>query len=83
MEIKHYAKSSLVCWSNSKTHSELLASAALDPDPDNLYHLDLLHLDLQDRSQALQVVGNGYTNIPFRCVAWDVYGEKNSISAMM
>jgi hypothetical protein len=75
MEIKEYGKQGLIAWSNSKSHSELLASASLQEEQ-GLYNIDILSLDLQERSRKINVVGNGYTDSPFRCLAWDNFGEK-------
>lgn len=46
MKIKHYDRQGVVAWSNSKSHSELLASASFQEDQ-GLYQLDILSLDLQ------------------------------------
>jgi hypothetical protein len=46
MLIKQFDKQGVVAWSNSKVHSELLASASFQED-NGLYHLDILSLDLQ------------------------------------
>jgi hypothetical protein len=46
MQIKQYDKQGTIAWSNSKAHSELLASASFQEDK-GLYHLDILSLDLQ------------------------------------
>jgi len=73
MQIKQFDKPGFIAWSNSKLHSELLASAGFQED-DGLYYLDILSLDLQERSKKLNVVGSGYSDSPFRCVAWDSYG---------
>lgn len=78
MEIKYYEKRGLISWSNSKNHSELLANAALDVDANGLYNLDILSLDLQERGKKINVVGSAYTDNAFRCIAWDVFGEKDS-----
>ena len=77
MEIKHYDKPGYIAWSNSKNHSELLASAGMNEE-NGFYHLDILSLDLQERSKEINLVGSGHSNVPFRCVAWDNYGEKES-----
>jgi protein transport protein SEC31 len=79
MKIKHYDRQGVVAWSNSKAHSELLASASFQED-EGLYHLDILSLDLQERSKHLNVIGNGYSDSAFRCVAWDNFGEKDAFS---
>ena len=73
MELKNYHKPGYLAWSNSKTHSELLASASLN-DENGLYSLDILEIDLQERSKKINVVGSAYTDMPFRCIAWDNYG---------
>ena len=73
MEIKYYDKPGYIAWSNSKNHSELLASAALNDD-NGLYSLDILELDLQERNKKIKVVGTAYTETPFRCIAWDNFG---------
>lgn len=81
MEIKHYDKPGYLAWSNSKNHSELLASASFN-DNNGFYELDILEIDLQERSKKINVVGTGYTDTPFRCIAWDNFGEKESISSL-
>lgn len=75
MEIKHFDKPGYLAWSNSKNHSELLASASF-ADTNGFYSLDILEIDLQERSKKINVIGTGYTDTPFRCVAWDNFGEK-------
>jgi hypothetical protein len=75
MQIKQYDKQGVVAWSNSKVHSELLASASFQEE-NELYNLDILSLDLQERSKKINVIGNGYADSPFRCIAWDNFGEK-------
>ncbi len=75
MQIKQYDKQGAVAWSNSKVHSELLASASFQEEND-VFNLDILSLDLQDRSKKLNVIGNGYADSAFRCIAWDNFGEK-------
>ena len=78
MEVKSYNHQSIAEWSNSKNHSDLLACAQLNPDSQNMYNLDILSLDLSDRSKKLNVIGNAFYNVPFRCIAWDTYGEKEN-----
>lgn len=46
MQIKQFDKRGIIAWSNSKVHSELLASAAIQED-NGFYSLDILSLDLQ------------------------------------
>lgn len=77
MQIKEFGKQGLVSWSNSKAHSELLASAGLQEE-NGLYHIDILSLDLQERSKKINIIGSGYTDNAFRCLAWDNFGEKES-----
>jgi hypothetical protein len=79
MKIKHYDRQGVVAWSNSKSHSELLASASFQEDQ-GLYQLDILSLDLQERSKNLNVIGSGYSDAAFRCLAWDNFGEKDNFS---
>lgn len=43
-----------------------------------MYNLDILSLDLSDRSKNLNVMGNAFYNVPFRCIAWDTFGEKEN-----
>ena len=77
MLLKHYNHSGIVTWSNSKSNSHLLASAPLPEREEGPFTLDILALDLSEKNKELAVVGS--TNSPnrFRCLAWDVYGEKN------
>ena len=75
MEIKYFDKPGYIAWSNSKNHSELIASASIYEE-EGLYALNILELDLQERAKKINVIGSGYTNTPFRCVAWDTFGEK-------
>ncbi len=74
MEIKSYNHQAITEWSNSKNYSELLACSQINPDSNNLYNLDILSLDLSDRSKNLNVIGNAFYNVPFRCLAWDNFG---------
>lgn len=75
MEIKYFDKPGYIAWSNSKNHSELLASASIYEE-EGFYSLNILELDLQERAKKINVIGSGYTNTAFRCVAWDTFGEK-------
>ena len=75
MELKNFHKPGYLAWSNSKNHSELLASASLN-EQNGLYSLDILEIDMQDRAKKLNPIGSAYTEVPFRCIAWDNYGEK-------
>jgi hypothetical protein len=43
-----------------------------------MYNLDILSLDLSDRSKNLNTMGNAFYNVPFRCLAWDTFGEKEN-----
>ena len=73
--IKEHSRPGIMAWSNSKLCSELLINANYNQD-NGLYPLEILSLDLQDRSKKLNVLGCGYSDSPFRCVAWDCFGEK-------
>ena len=75
MELKYHPQPGYLAWSNSKNHSELLASASLN-EQNGLYTLDILEVDLQERNKKINVIGSAYTDTPFRCVAWDNFGEK-------
>ena len=44
-----------------------------------MYNMDILSLDLTDRSQNLTTVGNAFYNVPFRSLAWDNYGENDNL----
>ena len=79
MELKYHPQPGYLAWSNSKNHSELLASASLN-EQHGLYSLDILEVDLQDRNKKLNVIGSAYTDTPFRCIAWDNFGEKEGTS---
>jgi hypothetical protein len=56
----------------------LLACAQVDKDENDLFNLEILSLDLSDRSKNLNVVGNAFYNVSFRCLAWDTFGEKEN-----
>ena len=78
MELKQYNKQGIVSvWSNSKVHNELLACSSPNPDNENLYDLEIMSVDLADRSKDLNFVGKASYNVPFRSLAWDTFGEKD------
>ena len=75
MELKQYNKQGIVAvWSNSKVHSELLACSSPNPTNDSLFDLEILSIDLADRSKELNFVGKATYNVPFRCLAWETFG---------
>jgi hypothetical protein len=51
MLLKHYNHSGIVTWSNSKANSHLLAHAALPETEEGPYNLDILALDLTEKSK--------------------------------
>ena len=79
MEIKSYKKPGLVNWSNSKAHSELLCCTPFDPNDSNLFAIDILSIDIADRSKKLELLGSCFSPRPFRCIAWDTFGEKENV----
>lgn len=76
MLLKSYNKLGATCWSNSKTNNHLLACASVHPNASSSYDLDILSLDVVDKSKELPVIGSTSHSIPFRCIAWDCFGEK-------
>ena len=36
-----------------------------------------MSIDLADRSKDLNLLGKSTYNVPFRCLAWDTFGEKD------
>ena len=78
MELKKYNKQGIVSvWSNSKVHNELLACSSPNPLNENLYDLEIMSVDLADRSKDLNFMGKASYNVPFRSLAWDTFGEKD------
>lgn len=77
MLLKSYQRPGPTCWSNSKNNSHLLASASLQPNAQGNYDLSILSLDVLEKSKGLPVVGSASYKQPFRCIAWDTWGEKD------
>lgn len=79
MELKHYSRDNCVTvWSNSKNHGELLACASANPHNSNLADLEILSVDLADPAKNLLVEGKSTYNVPYRCLAWGTFGEKEA-----
>lgn len=78
MLLKSFRKNGVVCWSNSKNNGHLLACAGVQPNAFGRYDLDLLSLDIVDKSKELPIVGTTSYDRPFRSLAWDCYGEKDN-----
>ena len=76
MLLKTFNKVGVTCWSNSKNNSHLMACAAVHPNSRGTYDLDLLSLDVVEKSRELPIIGTTSYNQPFRCIAWDCFGEK-------
>lgn len=78
MDLKTYKREGIVsAWSNSKVHSELLVCSAPMSHDDTLHDLEIMSVDLADRSKNLTSIGKAYYDTPFRCLAWDTFGEKD------
>lgn len=77
MELKNYQREGIIStWSNSKSHAEFLACASHNTSSD-LYDVDILSVDLTERSKNLNVVGSVQYGSQFECLAWDCFGEKD------
>jgi hypothetical protein len=76
MLLKSHNKVGVTCWSNSKSNNHLLACAGLEPNASNLFDLEILSLDVVDKSKELPAIGSTSHSQPFRCIAWDCFGEK-------
>jgi hypothetical protein len=76
MLLKTHNKSGIVCWSNSKNNNHLLASSSLTSPEANDSVLEILSLDVSEKSKELNIVGSASYDNSFRCLAWDNYGEK-------
>ena len=77
MLLKHYDRSGIVTWSNSKTNSHLLACAPTPQLEEGPFELEILALDLAEKSKQLSVIGKTSYHTRFRSLAWDVLGEKD------
>lgn len=79
MLLKSFRKSGVVSWSNSKNNSHLIACAGIQPNSAGRYDLDVVSLDIVEKSKELPIVGSTSCEKPFRSLAWDCFGEKENI----
>jgi hypothetical protein len=80
MLLKSFRKNGVICWSNSKNNNHLLACASVQPNAQDRYELDILSLDVVEKSKVLPIVGSATYTKPFRCIAWDCFGEREGIT---